>query len=72
FGIAIAGAIMYSLAPFTTRGHIGPFTPPELHAFLHGMHWAYVAGAALALFAASAALYVTPEKPLELQSAPAD
>lgn len=72
FGIAVAGAIMYSLAPFTTRGHAGPFTHRELHAFLHGMHWAYAAGAALALLAASAALCVTPGKPFQLQSAPAD
>lgn len=56
FGIALAGAIMYGLAPFTARGHAGPFTPQELRAFLDGLHWAYLAAAAIALLAAFTAL----------------
>lgn len=61
FGIAIAGAIMYSLAPFTARGHAGAFSGPELNAFLHGLHWAYLAGAAMSLLAAFAALFAKAE-----------
>ncbi|MDA8308400.1 MAG: hypothetical protein M0Z81_16455 [Deltaproteobacteria bacterium] len=65
FGIAVAGAIMYSLAPFTTRGHAGAFTGRELNAFLHGLHWAYLAGCALALLAAFSALLAKAETPHE-------
>jgi EmrB/QacA subfamily drug resistance transporter len=56
FGIAIAGAIVYNLAPATTSGHIGVFTGNELDAFLNGLHWAYIGGAALALTAGLIAL----------------
>ncbi len=63
FGIAVAGAIMYSLAPFTTRGHAGAFSGQELNAFLHGLHWAYLAGTALSLLAAFAALFAKVETP---------
>lgn len=56
FGIAVAGAIVYNLAPFTTRGHAGPFTDLQLNTFLNGLHWAYLAGALLSLLAAFAAL----------------
>jgi EmrB/QacA subfamily drug resistance transporter len=63
FGIAVAGAIMYALAPFTARGHAGPFSGLELLAFLNGLHWAYLAGAALALLALIAALCARAETP---------
>jgi EmrB/QacA subfamily drug resistance transporter len=61
FGIAVAGAIMYSLAPFTARGHAGAFSGPQLINFLQGLHWAFLAGAALALLAACAALLARAE-----------
>jgi EmrB/QacA subfamily drug resistance transporter len=63
FGIALAGAIMYGLAPFTTRSHCGPFTPRELGAFLDGLHWAFLAAAATALLAAFAALAARNDLP---------
>ena len=63
FGIAVAGAIMYARAPFTARGHAGPFSGPELLAFLNGLHWAYLAGAALALLALIAALCARAQTP---------
>lgn len=57
FGIAIAGAIVYNLAPFTTSGQAGPFTGQELNEFLRGLHWAYRVGAGLSLLAALTALF---------------
>ena len=56
FGIAVAGAIVYSLAPFTTSGHAGPFTGRELSLFLNGLHWAYLAGAGFSVLSAGAIL----------------
>ncbi len=52
-GIAVAGAVLYSLAPMAATTLSGSFSPAELEAFMHGLHWAYISGAA---FAASSAL----------------
>ncbi|MEJ2024043.1 MAG: MFS transporter [Deltaproteobacteria bacterium] len=57
FGIAVAGAIVYGLAPFTTSGQSGPFTGRNLSVFLSGMHWAYLAGAGLSLLSAVTILF---------------
>jgi len=62
FGIAIAGAIVYNLAPFTNRGHSGQFTEHHLVAFMNGMHWAFLAAAGLALLSAFTALLAKEEK----------
>ncbi len=56
FGIAIAGAIVYNLAPATTLGHSGLFTGPDLDQFLNGLHWAYIGGAVLAILSALSAI----------------
>lgn len=61
FGIAVAGAIVYNLAPFTTSGQAGPFSDNQLAAFLNGLQWAYRAGAGLALLSAFAALAAKAE-----------
>ncbi len=63
FGIAVAGAIVYNLAPFTASGRSGQFFGPQLSAFLNGLHWAYRAGAMLALFSACAVLLAKAETP---------
>jgi len=63
-GIALAGAIVYNLAPFTNRGHSGQFTGPHLAEFLSGMRWAFRAAAGLALLAAFAALLAKEGKPV--------
>jgi EmrB/QacA subfamily drug resistance transporter len=63
FGIAVAGAIVYSLAPFTTRGHAGPFAADQMDAFLNGLHWAYLTGASFSLLAALSALAAKAESP---------
>jgi hypothetical protein len=61
FGIAIAGAIVYNLAPFTNRGHSGQFTAPQLVEFMNGLHWAFLAAAGLALLSAFTALLAKEE-----------
>ena len=57
FGIAVAGAIVYNLAPFTTGGHAGIFTGDKLETFINSLHWAFLAGALLALLSAFTALF---------------
>ena len=52
FGIALAGAILYGLAPVTTSVDPGSFTASDLDEFIHGLHWAYMAGAACVATAA--------------------
>ena len=64
FGIAVAGAVVYSLAPFTTRGHAGPVEAGyQLEAFLNGLHWAYLVGAIFCLLSAGSALLAKAEIP---------
>lgn len=48
FGIAIAGAILYSLAPITASIDPASFSSSDLEEFMHGLHWAYLSGAAAA------------------------
>jgi EmrB/QacA subfamily drug resistance transporter len=57
FGIAVAGAIVYNLAPSSISDHTGHFTGQVLGNFVDGLHWAYLAGAALAGLAGVAALF---------------
>jgi MFS family permease len=51
-GIAISGAVLYNLAPFAATAQPGSFNPSEMQEFLRGLHWAFVAGAAIAAAAA--------------------
>jgi len=55
-GIAVAGAILYGLAPVAASGHPGSFSPADMHQFMHGLRWAYISGAALAAAAALTSL----------------
>jgi EmrB/QacA subfamily drug resistance transporter len=55
-GIAVAGAILYGLAPVSMSEHTGSFSPAEIKDFVHGLHWAYIAGASLAAIAALTSL----------------
>mgnify|MGYP006269275243 CR=1 FL=1 len=55
-GIAIAGAVLYNLAPITVSTLPGSFTPQEIQEFLRGLPWAFVAGVALAVTAAMTSL----------------
>lgn len=51
-GIAVAGAILYGLAPVSMSASPGSFTPTEINEFMNGLHWAYITGASLAVIAA--------------------
>lgn len=48
FGIAIAGAILYGLAPVSASTDPGAFSSSDIDEFMRGLQWAYVSGAALA------------------------
>jgi EmrB/QacA subfamily drug resistance transporter len=55
-GIAIAGAILYNVAPVALSGNPGSFTSSDIQEFMSGLRWAYIGGALLAGAAALAAL----------------
>jgi len=55
-GIAIAGAVLYNLAPITASTHPGLFSPAEIQEFLRGLHWAFISGAGIAGCAAFTSL----------------
>ena len=55
-GIAIAGAVLYNLAPITVSEHPGAFSPSDIQEFLHGLHWAFISGAGIAVIAAFTSL----------------
>jgi EmrB/QacA subfamily drug resistance transporter len=51
-GIAVAGVILYGLAPISVSAHPEAFSPSDIHEFMYGLHWAYISGAVLAAIAA--------------------
>ncbi len=57
FGIAVSGAVVYNLAPFTTRGQAGPFSGAHLDIFINGLHWSYLTGALFSMLSATAVFF---------------
>ncbi|HUU64278.1 MAG TPA: MFS transporter [Dehalococcoidia bacterium] len=55
-GIALAGAVLYNLAPVAASGQIGPLASAEVEEFLAGVRWAFIAGAIVACIAAVTSL----------------
>ena len=47
-GIAVAGAVLYNVAPVAQSKQPGSFTPADIEEFLKGLRWAYISGAILA------------------------
>jgi len=47
-GIAVAGAVLYNVAPVAQSKQPGSFTPTDIEEFLKGLRWAYISGAILA------------------------
>ena len=56
FGIAVAGAVLYNMAPITVSGQPAAFGSAEIEEFLSGLRWSYISGAALAGAAALTSL----------------
>ena len=56
FGIAVAGAVLYAVAPVVASAHPGFFTPSDIEEFMSGLHWAFITGAGLASLAALTSL----------------
>ena len=63
FGVAIAGAILHSLAPISTSTNPGSFTPADIAEFMYGLHWAYISGAAFAATAALTSILAIDRRP---------
>ncbi len=61
-GIAIAGAVLYSLAPITASAQPGSFNPSEMQEFLRGLQWAFISGAIVAGIAALTSFLATERK----------
>jgi EmrB/QacA subfamily drug resistance transporter len=55
-GIAVAGAVLYTVAPVVVSSHPGSFSPADIQEFLSGLHWAFITGAGLASLAALTSL----------------
>jgi len=47
-GIAVAGAVLYAVAPVAQSVNPGAFTPADMQEFLSGLHWAFITGAGVA------------------------
>jgi EmrB/QacA subfamily drug resistance transporter len=58
-GIAIAGAVLYNIAPAATSLRPGSFDPAGIQEFLDGLRWAFMSGAILAGLAAFTSLAAT-------------
>jgi len=67
-GIAIAGAVLYNLAPFTVTAEPGSFTPSQLQEFLRGLHWAFISGAVIAAAAAVTSVLAAERKNQQAQA----
>jgi EmrB/QacA subfamily drug resistance transporter len=55
-GIAIAGVVLYTVAPSAASLHPGSFTGSQVQEFLSGLRWAFITGGALAAIAALTSL----------------
>lgn len=66
FGIAIAGAILYSQAPVSASIDPGSFSPADIDEFMNGLRWAYIAGAAFAAIAALTSVLAIRHRPRAL------
>jgi EmrB/QacA subfamily drug resistance transporter len=62
FGIAVSGAVVYNLAPFTARGQAGPFSGAHLDIFINSLHWGYLSGALFSLLSATAVLFAKSDR----------
>jgi MFS family permease len=66
-GIAVAGAILYSLAPITASANPDSFSPTDVNEFIYGLRWSYISGAALAATAALTSLLAIGHRPEALE-----
>jgi MFS family permease len=64
-GIAVAGVVLYNVAPVAASAHPGSFSPEDIQLFLSGLHWAFIAGMALAATAALTSLLAVDRKAQE-------
>jgi EmrB/QacA subfamily drug resistance transporter len=70
-GIALAGAVLYGLAPVSMSADPGSFNPAEILEFMNGLHWAYITGALLAAVAAVTSLLAIGHRLQEQTGSPA-
>jgi EmrB/QacA subfamily drug resistance transporter len=55
-GIAVAGAVLYNVAPIALSGHPGSFSQADIQEFLTGLRWAFISGAVISGIAALTSL----------------
>lgn len=61
-GLALAGAVLYNVAPVTSTMRPGSFGNTEIQEFLDGLRWAYITGAILAVSGAMTSLMAIDRK----------
>ncbi len=62
-GIAVAGAVLYNVAPVTHSMQMGAFGDAEVRQFLSGLRWAFITGAGIALTGALTSLAAGGRRP---------
>jgi len=62
FGLAIAGAVLYTIAPVTASKPIEFYNEMDIQEFLSGLRWAYVAGLIMAGAAAFTSLFAKEKR----------
>ena len=69
-GLAVAGAVLYNVAPATASLRPGAFSPADIQEFLEGLRWAYISGLAMACLAAVTSLLAVDRKGQALTGGP--
>jgi len=63
FGIAVAGTILYGLAPISASTNPGSFSSTDIDEFMYGLRWAYISGAAVAATGALTSILAIRRRP---------
>ena len=70
FGLAIAGAVLYNMAPVVISKPPHLFTEVDIQEFLSGLRWAFIAGAVMAGASALTSLFAVDKKSDEAVGSP--
>lgn len=69
-GLAVAGAVLYNVAPAAASLRPGDFSAADIREFMDGLRWAYISGLAMACLAALTSLLAVDRKGQALTGGP--
>lgn len=69
-GLAVAGAVLYNVAPAAASLRPGDFSSADIREFMDGLRWAYISGLAMACLAALTSLLAVDRKGQALTGGP--